>query len=133
MLPDTALRILALCVLLACAETLHGIARTILLAPRIGKERALKVSAATGSLLAWVICGWMVPDLGLHTLQHQAQLGLGLAAFMALLDVAMGRWLMRRPWHKIAQDFNPASGNYLVWGLAFLAIAPALVMWLQKP
>lgn len=64
---DTALRILALCVLLAGAETLHGIARTVWAVPRWGKERALQRSALTGSLLAGAICWFMVPGLGLHT------------------------------------------------------------------
>jgi len=128
---DLMLRILALCVLLACAETLHGIARTVLVAPRLGKARALKLSALTGSVLAFAICWWMVPSLGLHTAWEHAVLGVGLAMFMALFDVAIGKWLMRRPWAKIAQDFNPASGNYLVFGLLCLSAAPVLVFWLQ--
>ena len=129
---DLALRIVALCILLACAETLHGIARTLWVVPRLGKERALKLSALTGSVLAWAICWLMVPGLGLRTTMHHAVLGLGLAAFMALFDVALGRWLMRRPWAKIAQDFNPASGNYLVFGLLCLTITPILIRWLHQ-
>ena len=69
---DLALRIVALCVLLACAETL-----------------ARHVHGA--------VC-W---------------------------------WLMRRPWAKIAQDLNPASGNYLVFGLLCLNITPMLIRWLS--
>lgn len=128
---DLMLRILALCVLLACAETLHGIARTVLVAPRLGKARALKLSALTGSVLACTICWWMVPGLGLRTTWEHAALGVGLALFMALFDIAIGKWLMRRPWAKIAQDFNPASGNYLVFGLLSLSLAPVLTHWLQ--
>jgi len=37
------LRFASLCVLLAGAETLHGIARDVFVAPRLGKRRALRL------------------------------------------------------------------------------------------
>lgn len=131
MTPDAVLRIASLCVLLACAETLHGIARTVLVVPRIGKERAIKLSALTGSLLAFAICLWWVPGIGLRGLGPHLALGACLAAFMAAFDIAIGMLLMRKPWRKVRADFDPATGNYLVYGLAFLAVVPALVWWLR--
>lgn len=131
MTPDVALRILSLCVMLACAETLHGIARTVLVVLRIGKERAIKLSALTGSLLAFAICLWWVPGIGLRGPGAYFALGAGLAAFMAGFDIAIGMLLMRKPWRKVRADFDPATGNYLVWGLAFLVVAPALAWWLR--
>jgi len=125
--PTLLTRILALAVVLACAETLHGIARTVLVVPRIGKERAIKLSALTGSALAFVICFFLVPPMGLRTPAHLLLLGVFLALFMAAFDVAVGRWLMRKAWHKIWPDFNPATGNYLLWGLLFLCGVPLLV------
>ena len=53
---DLFLRVLALCVALAGVETLHGIARTVLLAPRIGKARAVQLSVVSGTLLAVCSC-----------------------------------------------------------------------------
>ena len=132
MSPDTWLRIVSLCVILACAETLHGIARTVLVVPRIGKERAIKLSALTGSLLAFAICLWWVPGIGLRGLWAHLALGGGLAAFMAAFDIAIGMLLMRKPWRKVRADFDPATGNYLVYGLAFLVVAPVLVWWLRS-
>jgi hypothetical protein len=123
---DLALRILSLCVALAGVETLHGIARTVLVVPRIGKARALKLSIVTGSALAWGVCRLLVPDMGLHTAPDLLALGLLLAAFMAAFDIAMGRLVLRRPWHKIWPDFNPATGNCLLFGLGFLVLAPWL-------
>jgi hypothetical protein len=131
---DTALltRILALAMVLAGVETLHGIARTVLVVPRIGKERAIKLSALTGSALAFVICFFLVPPMSLVTPAHLLLLGVFLALFMAAFDVAVGRWLMRKAWHKIWPDFNPATGNYLLWGLLFLCGVPLLVTWLGE-
>lgn len=125
---EALLRIGALCVVLACAETLHGIARIKFVVPRIGKERAIKLSAATGTLLAFAVCLVLVPSIGLQTAQAHLVLGLVLATFMAGFDIAIGKWLMRKSWTKIWPDFNPMTGNYLLYGLLALCFIP-LVVW----
>jgi hypothetical protein len=125
--PDSLLRILALCVLLAAAETLHGIVRTLWITPRIGKTLALRWSVVSGSLLALALCAWQVPDIGLRGDGAHLALGVALASWMAAFDVAIGRLLMRKAWHKIWPDFNPASGNYLLFGLVFLMLVPWMV------
>lgn len=131
MTTDTIIRALALCVVLAGTETLHGIARTVLLAPRVGKELAIKLSIVSGSLLAFVVCYLLVPGVGLTTFGEHLVLGLCLAGFMAGFDLAMGMLLLRRSWRKALQDFNPATGNLLIFGLALLILFPALVAHLR--
>lgn len=128
---DQLIRVLSLCIVLAGVETLHGIARTVLLVPRVGKERALKLSIVSGALLAFVVCYLLVPGIGLKTLPGHVYLGLGLALFMAGFDLALGRLLLRRSWSRAFGDFNPATGNYLVFGLALLVAYPALVALLR--
>ena len=128
MSPDAILRIAALCVVLAGAETLHGIARTTLVIPRIGKERAIKLSAFTGTLLAFAICWMLVPGINLPSAGAHLLLGLLLAGFMAGFDIAVGRWLMRKSWSKIWPEFNPRTGNFLLYGLLALCFIP-LVVW----
>ena len=129
--PETLLRIGALCVLLASAETLHGIARTLLIAPRIGKERAIKLSAVTGTALAFGLCLWQVPDINLRSPQAHLALGVWLALFMAAFDICIGRFLMRKSWRKIWPDFDPRTGNYLAFGLVCLCFIPLAVWYLQ--
>lgn len=124
---DTLIRIVALCVVLAGAETLHGIVRTVWVVPRIGKDLAIRLSALTGSLLALGICWLLVPPIGLTGAVQHLALGLVLAAFMAAFDIGIGMPLMRKPWRKVAPDFDPRTGNYLLFGLAFLALVPWLV------
>lgn len=125
------LRLASLCVLLAGTETLHGIARTVLLAPRIGKALALKVSVVTGTALAFGLCYFWVPGIGAADLGGHLLLGGVLAGFMAAFDVAIGRLLMRLKWSRIWQDFDPRSGNYLSIGLVLLALSPSVVWWLR--
>jgi O-antigen/teichoic acid export membrane protein len=125
---DTLLRVAALCVVLAGAETLHGIARITLVIPRLGKELAVKLSALTGTLLALAICWVLVPGIGLQSSTAHLALGILLAAFMAGFDIAIGKWLMHKSWAKIWPDFNPATGNYLLFGLLALCFIP-LAVW----
>jgi hypothetical protein len=124
------LRFASLCVLLAGAETLHGIARTALLAPKVGKALAIKLSVVTGTLLAFGLCYLFVPAIGAAGVGEHLLLGLGLASFMAAFDVAIGKLVMRFKWPRIWQDFNPSSGNYLSIGLVLLAFIPTVVWWL---
>ncbi|MCZ7653890.1 MAG: hypothetical protein M5R42_05735 [Rhodocyclaceae bacterium] len=111
-------RIIALCVVLASVETLHGIARTMLLAPAVGKTLSLRLGVVTGTLLAFAVCYYLVPTVGLNGLVPHLCLGLVVAAFMAAFDVAIGKFVMRFKWPRILQDFNPASGNYLSVGFS---------------
>lgn len=128
---DTAIRILALCVALAGAETLHGIARTKFLNPLLGKERAVKVSVVSGCPLAFFVCFLLVPGIALKSYEGHLVLGATLAAFMAAFDAALGRYLLKRSWIKVAQDFNPFSGNYLLFGLCALLAIPSLIFYLR--
>lgn len=82
-------------------------------------------------LLAFCLCLAWVPPIGLQGAGAHLALGLGLAAFMAGFDLAIGRWLMRKPWAKLWPDFNPRSGNLLSLGLAFLVFAPWLASLLR--
>jgi hypothetical protein len=112
---------------------LHGIARITLLIPRIGKERAIKLSALTGSLLALGICWLLVPGINLQSSTAHLLLGIFLAVFMASFDIAVGRFLMRKSWAKIWPDFNPATGNYLLYGLIALCFIPFAVWYVRHP
>ena len=79
---DLAVRVFSLCMALASAEMLHGIARIRYLIPGVGKPNAQKISIVTGTLLAFAVCYLFIPAMGLTT--HTAALALGafLAAFM---------------------------------------------------
>ncbi|MBI1423332.1 MAG: hypothetical protein GC149_07690 [Gammaproteobacteria bacterium] len=125
---DEIVRIVSLCIVLAGVETLHGIVRAAVLVPRIGKRKALKLSIVTGSILAFAVCYCLVPPIGPHTLKEQLGLGLILALFMATFDIVLSKTLLRRNWGRILDDFNPATGNYLLYGLLLLVCYPYLVM-----
>lgn len=128
---DETLRIASLCIALASAETLHGIARAVLLVPRIGKKGALKVAIVTGSLLAFCVCYFLVPGIGISGTTELVALGILIAVFMATFDIALAKLLLKRPWRKVLEDFDPSAGNYLLYGILLMVTYPYLVMHLQ--
>lgn len=131
MINDTLLQLLSLCVLLAAAETLHGIFRAAVLVPRIGKKPALKVAIVSGSLLAFALCWWRVPAMGVTATLPLLGIGLVLALFMAAFDILLGLWLLKRPWSRAFGDFNPATGNYLLFGIMLLVFFPWIAVQLR--
>ena len=128
---DLLLRVLLLCVLLASAETLHGIVRAAVLVPRIGKKRALKVSIVSGSLLAFAVCWFVVPGMGIQGDGPLLSLGVTIALFMASFDVILGKLVLKRPWRKAFDDFDPRTGNYLLFGVLLLMTFPWIVTALR--
>ena len=52
---------------------------------------------------------------------------------VAAFDVGVGRLLMRKPLRKIWLDFNPRSGNHLLYGLVCLGLIPLAISLLQSP
>ncbi len=125
---DLSVRVLSLCLALASAEMLHGIARIRYLIPRVGKRKAQKISIVTGTLLAFAVCYLFIPAMGLSTQFEAMALGALLAVYMASFDIAVGRFLMKRRWAQIADDFDPRKGNYLIFGLVSLLAIPYVVL-----
>ncbi len=125
------LEIVSLCIMLMSVETLHGIARAAILVPRIGKKTALKLSIISGSVLAFIVCYFMVPRTGLTKLDELIILGCIISLAMASFDILLSKTLLHRSWPKIFDEFNPKKGNYLSLGLLLMISFPYFVMKLH--
>lgn len=128
---DTGLHLIALGFTLAGVETLQGIFRNAVMAPRMGTKRSKQLTLISGTLLMFVVCYWWVPRLGLRSTLALLLVGLFLAGFMALFDLLLGRYLINMKWRVVLKDFDPRQGNYLAFGLLVLVVIPLLVMRLQ--
>jgi len=118
-------------IVIAVAETLHGIARVRILNPRLGDRRARQVGVFTGSLIilcvGWFAVPWIAPaSLGDCIATGALWLGLMLA-----FDIAIGRFAFRVPWSRIAADFNLARGGLLGIGMLVLFATPMIVASLR--
>jgi hypothetical protein len=125
------IKISCICLMLASVETLHGIARTIFVVPKIGNKRAKQYSVISGTLLAFAVCYIMVPWLDINVEYQLVLVGLVLAVFMASFDIILARFVVKLKWKSIINDFNPAKGNYLIFGMISLIIIPYAVMKLK--
>ena len=120
------LRGIAVWLVIVAVEVVHGIARTLWLAPMVGDFRARQIAVFTGSALilavATLFIRWMKPvDIGGALVIGAVWLVLTLA-----FEVAFGRFVVRATWARIAvglrsgarrppanrfADRNPGAGH----------------------
>jgi hypothetical protein len=117
--------------LIALAETLHGMAREIFIAPVLGDLRARQLGVAVGCVLifaiAWTTAHWM----GARSRRTQLQVGALWVAMTLAFEFALGR-AVGASWSRILEDYNPARGGFMILGLAFLFLAPMLAARLRR-
>ena len=119
-------RAVAAWLLIALLETLHGIARTIWLAPLLGDQRARQWAIVTGLLLILFVALITVRWIGAQSSRSWLAVGIVWAALMAGFDIALGHWIIGYSWSRIAQDFNPLDGGFLGVGMLAMIGAPWL-------
>lgn len=112
---------------IALAEMVQGILRVRYLNRRVGDHRARQIGVASGSAVILVIAWWTVPWIGASTTAELFGVGGLWLGLMLAFDLAVGRWLMRFTWSRIAADFNPRRGGWLGAGMLMLFAAPWLV------
>ena len=125
------LRALAIWLLIIFAESLHGIARQLWLAPRVGDFRARQLAVFTGCLIiftiAWLTIRWLGARRPGQRLGAKQLLGIGLlwAVLTVGFEIGLGR-LLGLSWERIGSDYDLAHGGLMGVGLLFLAAAPWL-------
>ena len=118
-------------VLIAGAETVHGIVRMRLLNRRVGKHRANQIGVFTGSVIILIIAWYTVPWFGVLTRSDYLWIGILWLVQMLTFEVVLGRYVFRVSWQRIAADFDPRQGGLLSIGMAVLMLAPLLVAKLR--
>jgi len=113
-------------------EVLHGIARTLILAPVIGDFRARQVAVFTGSflvvLVATLFIGWLRPA----NIREAAWVGFVWLVLTLTLEIAFGRFVVHASWARIASDYDLPRGGLLPIGLFVLAGAPLIAAKLRR-
>jgi hypothetical protein len=117
--------------LIAVAETVHGVLRMMFLQPRLGDLPARQVSLVTGALIIVVIATLTIRWIGAVGVRQQLALGALWMALMVAFDVAVGRSAFGYSWARIAADFNPVAGGYLGVAMLVLLVAPWLAAGLR--
>jgi hypothetical protein len=118
--------------LMMLAETAHGYAREVFIAPAIGALHARQLGVLIGSalvlLIAWSCARWLRAD----TRRAQLAVGAFWVALTLLFEFAVGR-AMKVGWARLLADYNPAQGGVMLLGLAVMFAAPLLVsQWAKR-
>ena len=113
--------------LIILAETGHGVVREVFIAPAIGGLRARQLGVAIGCviifIIAWLTARWM----GASSRRQQFRVGAYWVLLTLVFEFLLGRaWGMS--WSRIFADYNPMHGGYMLFGLAFMFLAP----WITK-
>jgi hypothetical protein len=128
--PAFWVRALAVWLLIAAVETLHGILRAWLVVPAIGEAAAQHIGFVIGCALVIGLAGWTSRWLGATTRASQLQAGLLWLLLMFGFELAIGR-AQGFSWPRIRAAFDPSQGGLMLFGLLLMALAPMLGAWLR--
>lgn len=124
------LRAVVVWVVIIAAETVHGVLRQMWLAPVVGDLRARQIGVAIGSAIilaiAWLLSRW----LGARTLRAQLAVGLLWVGLTVAFELGLGA-LLGLTRERMLADYNPIAGGFMVFGLLFMLLAPALAARLR--
>jgi hypothetical protein len=112
-------------------ETLHGILRVKILAPRVGDRRSRQLGVLTGSLLILAITFAMASWIGGSDDLQLLVLGCLWAALTVGFEIVLGRLVFRMSWKRIRNEFNPREGSWMPFGLLAMALAPWIATTLR--
>ena len=124
-------RAVAVWLLIAALETVHGIVRGLWLVPALGEAAAQRLGFAVGCALviavAWATSRW----LGATTRSAQWQAGALWLLLMLGFELAIGR-ARGFGWARIAAEFDPRQDGWMLFGLLLMFFAPMLGAWMRR-
>jgi len=116
--------------LIAVAETLHGVARGQFLRPIVGDLASRQIGVFTGSamilIIAWLVIRW----IGAVTRSELLAVGAVWLLLMLSFEVALGRAL-GASWKRIVSDYDFRQGGLMLVGMAVLFLSPLIAARLR--
>lgn len=126
------LRAFVVWLLIIGLETVHGILRTVFLAPWIGDFPSRQIAVFTGSLLIFLVSLLTVSWIQAGSTRQWLLVGLVWVAVTVLFEVALGKVLLALPWERILEDYDVTRGGLLGFGLLFMLLSPMLAGKVRK-
>lgn len=108
------------------AETIHGVLRTLYLAPIVGDFRARQICTFTGAAILLSVAVYFHRWLGASTRAAQIQTGALWLTLTVVFELTLGHYVAGLSWHEVTADFRIWEGGLLPIGLLILFLAPLL-------
>jgi hypothetical protein len=108
------------------AEVVHGIARTLWLAPVVGDFHARQIAVFSGSLLILLIVSATIQWMRVPTKRLLFAIGILWAVFTVGFEIGFGRLILDASWDRLASDYDLTEGGLLPIGLLVMAFSPWL-------
>ena len=116
---------IAVWMLIAVAETIHGTLRRLFIVPAIGELRSHQLGVVVGCALilftSWLCARW----LGARTREDQIKVGVLWLVLILIFEFSLGL-AFGMSWERMLADYDLSQGGLMLFGLAFLLAAPAL-------
>ena len=116
---------IAVWMLIAVTESIHGVIRQLFIAPVIGDLPARQVGVFVASALILLIAYLTARWLDARTLKNQLQIGAVWVVLMLIFEFSLGAVLGVSRTQMLA-DYNLAQGGLMGFGFALLLFAPAI-------
>jgi hypothetical protein len=112
-------------------EVLHGIVRTMFLAPAVGDFRARQVAVFTGSFLILIVATSFIRWIRPADARDAVYVGIVWLVLTLAFEIVFGRYVVHAPWSRIASDYDLLRGGLLPIGLLVLTAAPFIAARLR--
>ena len=116
--------------LIILAESVHGAAREIFIAPSIGDLRARQWGVLVGSGIVFALSLATARWRGLEPRRALLLTGAHWVMLTLAFEFALGR-AIGASWDRILSDYNPARGGFLAFGMVFMLLSPLLAAKLR--
>lgn len=108
---------------IALAETLHGVLRSLFIAPAVGDHRAGQLGVFVGAAIILVIAWLLIRWIGARGTSQLLALGGLWLVLMLAFEIGLGRAL-GFSWDRILSDYDLSRGGLMLIGMGILFLSP---------
>jgi hypothetical protein len=113
-------------------EFVHGVLRTLFLAPLTGDLRARQIGVFIGSCLIVSIAYLLVPWMCVENRRSLIQVGLLWVVLTLTFEFAFGHFVVGASWERLESDYDLTHGGLLPLGLVVLMFAPLIAACMRR-
>ncbi len=118
-------------VAIIAAETIHGIARGVLLVPLVGDLRARQIGVLIGSLIIFAITYLTIRWIGASRDRVLLMIGSLWVVLTFAFEVGLGL-AIGLEWKRILSDYDIRAGGLMIAGLLFMFFSPYLAARVRR-